>query len=215
VTTLSIVTTVWGEHRQWVDEWMAAVLDSRRRPTEVVIVVGDAEAYRAAHRHAGHARVVLPPAVDGMGRFRNTAVAAAASEWVMHLDVDDLLLPHAVGDVLDLAQPETGVVSVGCVRNGRAECYPDVTTEHILAGRHGAFSGSAFRRELWEQAPWRTDTEYVDSLFWLGLAKLGARFVGTQRPGFIYRQHEGSFGHQLTPAERAVARRQFRDAVAE
>lgn len=127
----------------------------------------------------------------------------------MHLDADDMLLPHAIADITTVA-PNADVVSLGAIRDGKPHVYPNITAAKILARQHGMFSCGAFRKEFWAKRPWHTENSYCDSTFWVGMAHLGARFRSTGRVGFYYRQHADSVSHSLTPKERAFAIQQWK-----
>ena len=81
-----------------------------------------------------------------------------------------------------------------------------VCPAHPRRGTKGA-SCAAFRRELWERRPWHTHNDWVDSTFWVGLAHLGARFAGSDRPQFLYQDHPDSTSHRLTHIDRLLAAR--------
>lgn len=213
-----MLTSVWGAYGRFLAEWAASVAGQTVPPAAVVIAeLGDCaqEAEEAATliRSRGVTATVVHESFHGMGSARNTAVAASWTDWVMHLDADDLLLPGA----LELVAPLTAradVVSLAArYDSGRVRSFPRVTARHLLAGKVGCFSCSPFRRSLWEKAPYRTlagPLEYVDSLLWVDFARLGARFAGTTEPGFTYRQHPGSFRRTLTSVKLAAARRHVR-----
>ncbi|MBF6213761.1 glycosyltransferase family 2 protein [Nocardia puris] len=217
---LAVVTSVWGDHSRFLGQWADSILDQTHKPTQAVIADLGATwqdlVHRAAERltTAGIDARVETSAFTGMGAARNTAVAATTTEWVMHLDADDVLLPYSLADVATLSD-HADVVSLGALIGNQSRCFPEITAEQILNHRHGCYSCSPFRRTLWEQRPWHTRNDFIDSTLWVGFAHLGARFTGTTRPGFIYRQHEGSFSHTLTPVQRRIAAHQWLTACRE
>lgn len=214
---LTVTTSAWGDYARFLPDWAESITRQTVPPAEVVIL--DAGCHFVRHVDNAHqllteagipARIVRAP-YSGMGAARNAAVEATVTEWVMHLDADDILLPTALEDVTALSD-EADVVSLGALRDGHPVCFPHITREQILARKHGCFSCSPFRRRFWEQRPWHTRNDFIDSVFWVGLAHLGARFAGTSRPGFVYRQHEDSFSHRMTSQQRQAATRQWKDA---
>lgn len=214
---LAVVTSAWGDYGRYLPEWAESITAQTIRPAQAVIFDVGCRDTRPVSQAV---EILMVSGIDahavrgryrGMGAARNDAVAATAHEWVMHLDADDTLLPHAVADIAGLTHT-ADVVSLGAIRGGREICFPHVSREMILARGHGVFSCSPFRRSLWQQRPFHTRNDWIDSVFWVGLAHLGARFVGTTRPGFVYRQHQGSFSRRLTRLERRSADQQWRDA---
>ncbi|WP_432159064.1 glycosyltransferase [Streptomyces sp. bgisy153] len=209
---LGIVTTVWGDYSRYLPDWVASLTAQSTPPAVVTICDAGADDLSPA-REALAATVldwqIVTTAYEGMGHARNTAVAATSTDWVMHLDADDTLLPHAVADAAALAD-RSDVVSLGALRDGQELVFPHVSRQMILRGALGAFSCSPYRRRLWEQRPYRTVNDWVDSALWAGFAHLGARFTGTRRAGFVYRQHPGSHSHTISRRDKQLAAAQLR-----
>ena len=211
---IAVVTSCWGSYDEYLPEWAQSVAEQDMLPAQAVIL----DAGVKCRQNLQQAMKVLDaagiPAVTrrikyrSLGGARNAAVGAASTEWAMHLDADDLLVPHALADVAEVCE-DVDVVSLGAIRNGEPVIFPGITAEQILARKHGMFSCGAFRRSFWEQRPWHTRNDWVDSTFWVGLAHLGARFGSTGRVGFVYRQHADSVSHSLTPFQRRAAMKQW------
>lgn len=218
---LAVVTSVWGSYSKWLPDWAQSIIYQVVRPAEVVIAEFGCDDYQSlfgalmALQGAGIPTKLVSRPYEGMGAARNAAVEATTTEWVMHLDADDRLLPWALADAAELAD-EADVVCLGARRrNRRVVLFPRASREQVLAGHICCYSCAPFRRSLWAKHPFQTANDWVDSVFWVGLAHLGARFVPTVRPGFIYRDHPESFSHQLTDADRQAATRQWQDACRE
>lgn len=217
---IAVVTSAWGTYGRYLPEWARSVADQSLKPTQAVII----DAGIKHPKPLWEATAILQDAgIPGsthhipyttMGAARNAAVAHTNTEWCMHLDADDTLLPHAISDVANVAAI-ADVVSIGAIRNGKPVVFPTITAAKILAGKHGMFSCGAFRRRFWEQHPWHTHNDWIDSTFWVGLAHLGARFVSTRTVGFNYRQHRDSISHTLTAEDRAAATAQWKNACRE
>lgn len=206
-----MVTTVWGGYSRFLPDWVASVAVQTVRPELVTIVDAGAEGiqpYRGALAESGLEWQIITVPYAGMGHARNTAVAATPTPWVMHLDADDTLLPHALADTEALAE-RADVVSIGAVRDGHEVLFPAVTAARILRGHLGSLSPSPYRRELWEERPYITANDWVDSALWVGFAHLGARFAGTSRPGFVYRQHPDSHSHTISRQDKRMAVKQL------
>ncbi|MDT0270589.1 glycosyltransferase family A protein [Streptomyces sp. DSM 44915] len=210
---IGVVTSAWGTYGRYLPKWVESVAAQTVRPELVTVLdagVDDIGPAREALDESGLPWQIVRDTYRGMGAARNRAVEATATEWVMHLDADDLLLPHCLADVRALA-PWADVVSVGMRRGRRDIVFPHVSARQALAGRQAAFSCAAFRRDLWERrgVRWHTANDWVDSALWVRAARAGARFAGTSRPGAVYRQHAGSFSRRLTHRDRAAARAQL------
>jgi len=204
---LAVVTSCHNYGR-YLAEWAASIVAQTTRPAMVVVVDNGStddspEQIReaAAVLEAAGLRV-LTERIDlcNFGRARNAAVALADTEWVMHLDADDVLMPHALADVAELAE-SADVVSLGYERFGdlaagpknRTRIYRDLSAAEALASPVPASGVSPFRRSFWERRPYAEDMQGGwDTALWLGFAHLGARFRATKRPVFLYRQHADS-----------------------
>lgn len=209
---LGVVTTVWGDYDRFLPEWVASVDAQSGRPQLVTILdagASDLGPAREALAASGLNWQIISSPYGGMGAMRNRAVAATETQWVMHLDADDMLLPHAVADVARVAG-DADVVSLGALKDGREVLFPSVSRKRILRGHQGALSASPFRRSLWEQRPYITVNDWIESALWVGFAHLGARFAPTTRAGFVYRQHPGSHSHTISPQDKAQAHAQLR-----
>lgn len=227
---LAIVTSCSG-YGKYLREWAESIIALERKPGEVVIVThgcdqeeGDAASGRLLEAGIQCTRVHAPEKMD-FGSARNLAVSESSSEWVMHLDADDMLMPHALDDVSALA-PSADVVALGYERCGdlsagprnRTRVYSGTTGLQALEAKAPCSGVSPFRRTLWEQSPYRTDMRGAwDTALWIGFARLGARFRATRRPCFWYRQHADSifnkrrlnvdWTHALTVAQLQSLRR--------
>lgn len=210
VLDLAIVASVHN-YGDWLREWAASIAGQKGfLPKRVALLdngstdttwnsIREAESILV---EAGiEVRTERIPLVD-FGSARNAAVELGGDdvEWVQHLDADDKLLPFALKDFAKLA-PEADVVSFGYQRFGdlaagpknRTRTYSRHEGEASLRAAAPASGVSPFRRSFWEREPYRTDMEGGwDTALWIGFAKLGARFVPTRRPVFLYRQHATS-----------------------
>lgn len=204
---LTIVTSCTG-YGSYLREWSASIVAQTVQPGAVVVYTHGSEADRIAGAAAAQnlRKIGLPvthqhsAARLDFGVARNNAVSLSRTEWVMHFDADDVLLPHAIEEFERVA-PGADVISSGYVRIGigtmasqrRPRLYEDADGSKAL-GLSALCSGiSPFRRSFWERSPYRTDLLGAwDTAFWIGLAHIGARFRATKRPVFQYRQHNDS-----------------------
>ena len=198
---VATTTTVGGSYSRYVREWADAVAAQTRRPDQIVIVDNGADDPAAVARAAAKvgAELIVMPWTVNYGRARNVGIAATSTGWVQHADVDDLMYPHALADTVPLTG-EADVVGWGWDRvehrRRRQRIYGTHQGPASLATLMPASGLSPFRRELWEQSPYRDDLPSGwDTALWRGFGHLGARFVGTPRPVFGYRWHPDSLFH--------------------
>jgi hypothetical protein len=209
--SLAIVTSCGNGYGQYLAEWAESIVGLTRKPTMVGIVTHGSDADRDAGLAAAEqleaagipVRRVHEYAEMNLGAARNAAVRLTDTEWVMHLDADDMVMPHCLEDVAALA-PTADVIPLGYVRMGdiaagprlKSKLYRSSAGPSTLTNATPSSGVSPFRRSFWEQAPYREDLRAGgggwDTALWLGFAHLGARFVPTSRHCFWYRQHADS-----------------------
>jgi hypothetical protein len=205
---LTIVSSCCGPYSRYLREWGESIVGLNRKPGAVRLFThGDDE-----NRAAGAAAIAIVSAagIDARhehesarldyGTARNRAVAMSTTEWVMHLDCDDMVMAHCLDDVAAIA-PGADVVALGYERSGdlkagpsnRRRLYSDTTGLKALDASAPCSGVSPFRRSFWERSPYRSDMLGAwDTALWIGFARLGARFRATRRPCFWYRQHADS-----------------------
>jgi glycosyltransferase involved in cell wall biosynthesis len=203
-SVLTIVTSCIG-YGKYLGDWTDSILAQTVRPGRVCIFThGSQKDYLQAetammrligagiscyHTHS-------PDQVD-FGTARNRAVELADTEWVMHLDADDMLFPEAIAELARVAPSadvvQSGYERINCACTKKRRLYEGGDGEAMLAMTALASGNSMFRRSLWEQRPYRTDLLGAwDTALWIGFSRLGARFRPTTMPVFKYRQHNDS-----------------------
>lgn len=201
---ITIVTSCRG-YGQYFSAWTASIIAQSVRPHHVAIFTHGSNTDFMCGNKAAIALTNVGISVQhehsakalDFGSARNCAVAMANTEWVMHLDCDDALLPHALAEMQSHSS-EADVICAGYILSGnvpgmmgqRPRLYQDSVGLEALT-RPSITSGiSPFRRRLWEQSPYRTDMFGAwDSALWIGFARLGARFRATKNAVFNYYQH--------------------------
>lgn len=216
---LAIVTSVSNGYGRYLAEWADSIVALITRPAMVGIAhteseAGDVAEARERLTQAGlRVETVRLPGDPNVGALRNAAVALSDTEWVQHLDADDMAMPHMLCDTAALMD-SADVVAMGYERTGdlkagpkfRKRTYSDTQGETTLRSTAPASGVSPFRRSFWERSPYRQDMiGGWDTALWLGFAHLGARFRATKRPCFWYRQHAGSTFNTRRKSDRLTA----------
>lgn len=203
---LTISTSCWN-YGHYVEEWANAICAMEKYPKAVCMVdngstdstATEFEKAAVRFRKLGiDARVQLLPEKVGFSRARNISIGMGNTEWCMHLDVDDLIMPDALvhakryagkADVIQFAYEAFGAEI-------RKNYYKGGTGEQILFSSKPASAVSPFRRWLWEKSPYdETMPGSMDTALWIGFCHLGARFVPTREICYRYRVHPTSLFH--------------------
>ena len=94
--TLGVVIPTWNRSA-WVVECVNSVLAQTREPDSIVVVDdGSTDDTAEALREFGERVTLVRRSRSGPAAAKNTGVARSAASWVMFVDSDDRLEPHAL-----------------------------------------------------------------------------------------------------------------------
>lgn len=132
---------------------------------------------------------------QGLAAARNAGVRATRSPFVLPLDADDRLAPHAIERLVQALELGAGDVATPLGRtfgdeDRRLVTLP-ATRSRLLAGNCLVYC-SLYRRELFERIGGyggNLRAGYEDWDFWLSAHEAGARFVHVPEELFLYRRH--------------------------
>lgn len=209
VLDLAIVTSVHN-YGQYLEDWARSIVAQEGFYPSVVTIVDNGSTDGSPHQIVAAAEILrvagIPCKIQRMpyanfGAARNRAVELSGeTEWVMHFDADDTLMPHALKDTAEL-MPRADVIGFGYQRSGdlsagprnRTRIYSSHRGEQTLKSTAPCSGVSPFRRRFWKASPYRDDMRGGwDTALWIGFAHQDARFVATKTPVFYYRQHADS-----------------------
>lgn len=188
--SVGLVTVAYGaKYQAFLLTWAQAVSRLNTPPEQIIIVGDDIDMgilntvdgllYGVEYLHSTtvpehHPQILV-----------NEAIARLSTKWVCKIDVDDWIKPTALDE-----QPWPGDIRMfGIELNGQPMPAQQVTASDVLGSPHNlVFSGSAFRKWVWEAAPYR-DMIYEDWAFWIEAAKNGAQFTQSGQIDYEYRLH--------------------------
>lgn len=203
--TVGICSVAYGEtYHNFLGEWSQAVAALETKP-DVITIVHDG--VTQSTRDAVNNLIDVLWVEDHFTQFEyhpqyliNTAISLTRADWIMKLDVDDLVLPHALNGVKDC---QADVLNLG-YRVGAAEFLSQrVSTEQVLQRSSNLISScSPFRKWLWHRNPFK-DISFDDWGFWFEAAREGATFDATGTVDYIYRVHEQQITHRINQTHAA------------
>jgi glycosyltransferase involved in cell wall biosynthesis len=226
---IGIVTSFYNGYGRYLPQWVDSIVALREKPSVVTIVesgsdpgIDDVSRKRCVEllsRSNIPCNYIKIETHRGMGYARNQAVNATNTEWVMYLDVDDVILPDAMDEIAKVA-PRADVVCVGYreIVDGQEAgqtIYAKPSWQKILKEEHCSCSHSPFRKSLWEKSPYIEINDFVEKALWIGFAHLKARFVGTKKACTLYLRHSDSFMGKITEEELRFAKEQREKFVRE
>jgi len=189
--SVSIVAVAYGKtYRAFLPRWARAVSALEETPAKIVVVTDDIPDCVKRLGAAALRPITFVPAQGTFSRHPqyliNEAIAVTDSEWVCKMDIDDLIFPHALNG---LKYVDADVFMFGLQLHERKMPAHHVTRADILKSEHNlVFSGSPFRRWVWEASPYR-DMICEDWAFWVDAAKNGARFIASPNIDYEYVIH--------------------------
>lgn len=208
--TIGLVAVAYGKkYRAFLPRWMRAVTMLERQPDKVMIVTDDVPSAISALGDVYLSSAVFKQA---QGTFQNhpqylvnEGIAALHTDWVCKMDIDDVIFPHAL-NALDTLH-DADVYMFGIQLSGQWLPAHHVTRADILKSPNNlVFSGSPFRRWVWERAQYR-DMICEDWMFWIDAARNGARFHASPHIDYEYVIHEDNI---TLRADMAAAERKVR-----
>lgn len=182
--SLSIVTSFYNKYDRFLNVWIDAILLSSKLPDEVVMNVSGNDFDITNLQNVLHklknvvAYKIIYTEHHSMGRARNNAVRAATSDWIMYLNVDDLVTPNCFKDIYDNLPIKEDVLTgsmawVNYPKGDKIRVY-NSTTDDIL---HGTTNDhSVYRKSMWRKSYYIEYSGDVDVAFWIGLVQVGAKF---------------------------------------
>jgi len=199
--SIGLVTVAFHDtYRADLQGWVDAVDQLQRQPDHVVIVT-DAFTYEIVYAlDTLRPKVTIvtskPDYLHHPQVLVNQGIAHLNTEWVCKMDVDDRIYPHALNRV-EATTADVYMFGIRLTVNDehRGDMFANVTTSDNIRTSNDnlVFSGSPFRRWVWEANPYR-DMIFEDWAFWIEAAKAGAEFTQSGNIDYEYRLHD----HNIT-----------------
>lgn len=213
------------------ERYLEPTLDSVRAQTyrnwELILVEDGSQDGTQSLVNTLAARVTQPvrylrhPENRGLPATRNTAIEAAAGDWIALLDSDDLWMTNHLASLVEkMNESGADLIHAGSILfqsdSGKFLQERTPTPEMVASFPHSLFRGDyiiqpasvLLRRELWQRAGgFDPAFRYVeDRDMWLRCARAGARFAYTGKQTCLYRKHSAALStHAAEMAEASAA----------
>jgi glycosyltransferase involved in cell wall biosynthesis len=197
---VSIVTPCYN-HGRYLDGFLAA-LDAQGYPELERIIIDDGStdpetvAALAQIEHDGRARVLRQERNQGPSVARNRGIIAATGRYILPVDADNLLLPGAVGSLVDQLQAageRVGFIYPGFQYIGTRDYRFDPPAYNLFTLLHGNYADtcSLLDREIFEAGLGFAEDIVLGHEDWDLVLALGARGVvgePSREPVMLYRK---------------------------
>lgn len=209
--SIGIVAVAYGDkYRAFLPRWLRAVSSLETKPDRIMVITDDIHSAIACLGEVNLSPTIFKQAHGSYNVHPqvlvNEAIQAVNTDWICKMDVDDIIFPHALNS-LETAQ-DCDVWMFGIQLAEKWLPARHATRADILKSPHNlVFSGSPFRRWVWERSPYR-DMICEDWMFWIDAARNGARFQASPSIDYEYVVHGDNITLQvdMTAAEENVRR---------
>lgn len=191
MTTIAVVASCVNEpYHHFIDRWKQSIGKLERQPDEVIIATDLVNEVT----QSDDCKLVPIENVPKSGNWTvavNDAITHTYSDWICKIDIDDLVLPHALNKI-DSCRADIycfGIEIDGQARFAEPEGLLEQPDPKI-------FSNSAYRRWVWEKNPYQ-DIFCEDALFWYLAAHENATFAASERVDYIYGRHSNQITASL------------------
>ena len=189
--SVGVVAVAYGDtYRAFLPRWMRAMTMLEQKPEQIMVVTDDVPDCIERLGDVYLSSVIFKQAHGTFERHPqylvNEGIASLQTDWVCKMDMDDIIFSHAFNGLHDCL---ADVYMFGIQLHDKWLPAHHVTAKDILRSQHNLiFSGSPFRRWVWEKQPFR-DMICEDWMFWIDAAKHGARFTPSGTVDYEYRIH--------------------------
>lgn len=189
--SVGVVAVAYGDtYRAFLPRWMRAMTMLEQKPEQIMVVTDDVPDCIARLGDVYLSSVIFKQAHGTFERHPqylvNEGIASLSTDWVCKMDMDDIIFPHAFNGLHDCL---ADVYMFGIQLNDKWLPAHHVTAKDVLRSNYNMiFSGSPFRRWVWEKQPFR-DMICEDWMFWIDAAKNGARFQASPNIDYEYVIH--------------------------
>lgn len=221
---IGIVAVAWNGYGKYLVEFCEFIAKSSILPTCVTIVLGKdhgasrSDILRAIEYLPGRLSIISNEDEDPtVGSLTNFAIEWTDTEWIMPMDIDDLLLPNAIEGMQLFADNSDYICIAWRVMHRGKMLYRSSPTPgqltHMSASqrsRRRINNNSPFRRAFWLAQDDNgkfgfENTDYYNLEFLARLVRLQARFAQLRRPCITWRQTRNSMHLTWTDQDRKAA----------
>jgi|GEM_PF-4658103 len=201
--SVGIVTVIYDGYGKFLDQFVEFVLKSTVQPEQLTIVLGKKHGVTAEQKKAIKEKINVVFVYDrkdnpNVGRLSNAGIAKTDTEWIMVMDVDDLILPKSL-EVFSLVEHKADYICIGwrLYLKGKMYHYTSPLPSYWAnlkpnqRSKRRINNNSPFRRKLWEANQF-AENNWCTLKFIADCVEQGARFIQVSRACITYRQWHGS-----------------------
>lgn len=207
---LGIVTSCYNNYDNFLKDWVNSIINLIEKPNQIIIVQSGmkykkenfTEAEKLLKLNKINYKILFIKKHKGMGFARNQAVKNCNTEYIMYLDIDDLIKKDAL-TILKKYYKKADVICGGLEIHFKdkitKEIYLNASYIKCLKGKRVCCSHAVYKKDLWTKFKYPEDklrSELCNGFIWLGFAKLKAKFLGIEEVLTVYKRRVE--GHYFT-----------------
>ncbi len=175
--TIEIICTAYDGYARFIPQLMLSVENQTVKPDKVTIVLGRDHGLKDEK-----GLNLIYTEEHNIGRLLNIGLRQSKADYVLAPDIDDLMLPNAIEDILQVKK-DVVLCDYYVKKKGVVEKQESYNPENsgFFGGKPGYY---AFKRGIAEYE----DHDYRDIPMLLNLKSKGATFGKAERPAFFYLQ---------------------------
>lgn len=215
---ITIFTIAFNGYGQFVSDWLDSILNQTIKPNEIIIVLGinhntPKDVIKKAEQN--NVKIIYETELRSMGNLINQAISLSQSEWLLRVDVDDILLPNAIQEVKNKSL-NCDAVSLKFLRDGIEINSPIPEQDKMMNWRkHYKESGYvALKKQFNSNVLYYDDNDFPNFPYLFKAFSLGMKFELTDNPCSVYQKRKDSHSTTLrTPEQNKEAYRIIDEAV--
>lgn len=187
MTTIGIVTTVWGSnYTKFIPKWWEAVSNLERQPDEVTVVTDSINEEAIRSNAPDHLADVLnivivsnPEELD-FNDFWDKAYRSCNQKWMVTCCIDDVFLPKALSAIDDADADEAELVIDGCILYPHNTVWNGYWNPDEIYNRITLPGNAPMTKDLYERVGgFDRDIYWSDWAFYMKAAKAGVKVYQT------------------------------------
>lgn len=226
MTTIGIVTTVWGEnYTRFIPKWWEAVTTLERQPDEVTFVTDIINEETIRLNTPSHLVdvinivTIINPEELNFNDFWDKAYRSCNQEWLVTCCIDDVFLPRALSAIDDADQAGAELVIDGCMISPDNNVWQGYWNPEEIFNTITLPGNAPMKKDLYERVGgFDQDIYWSDWAFYMKAAKAGVKVYQTDIIRIIFDvgvNHKTRSGALLDPETRQWADNQIHNYAAE
>lgn len=221
MTTISVLTAVWGDrYTQFIPNWWQAVETLQRQPDEIVIITDAANKQPAEDntpmRLKSITRVIaiVEPATLEFNDYWDLAFRTCSKDWLATCCIDDIFMPAALNAIDEADQTGAEMVADSCALHPSGSIWHGYWNADEMYNRMTMPGAAPMKKAMYERiGGFDRHIYWSDWAFYMKAAKAGIKVHHTDIVRITFDEgatHQTQSGRLLDPTIRQRADAQIR-----